>query len=80
LLILGLLSRASGTSTTTFLPWFHLPALLGYHHWSITTSHITYENKFSITFEMLEFKVITLQEVSKPMQSKDMSKINLPCD
>jgi hypothetical protein len=27
---------------------------------------------------MLEFEVITLQEVSKPVQPKDMSKINLP--
>jgi hypothetical protein len=80
LLILGLLSRASGTSTTTILPWFHLPAFLDYHHWSITTSHITYENRFSITFEMLEFEVNTLEEVSKTVHSKDMSKINLPCD
>jgi hypothetical protein len=39
-----------------------------------------YENRFSIPFEMLEFEVITLQEVSKPVQSRDMSKINLPCD
>jgi hypothetical protein len=37
-----------------------------------------YENRFSIPFEMLEFEVITLQEVSKPVQPKDMSKINLP--
>jgi hypothetical protein len=29
---------------------------------------------------MLEFEVITLQEVSKPVQSRDMSKINFPCD
>jgi hypothetical protein len=78
LLILGLLSRASRTSTTTILPWFHLPAFLGFHHWSITTSHITYENRFSITFEMLEFEVNTLEEVSKPVQSRDMSKKNLP--
>jgi hypothetical protein len=35
---------------------------------------------FPSLFEMLEFEVITLQEVSKPVQSKDMSKINLPCD
>jgi hypothetical protein len=61
------------------LPWFHLPAILGYHHWSITTSHITYENRFSILFEMLEFEVNTLQVVSKPVQPRDMSKINLPC-
>jgi hypothetical protein len=27
---------------------------------------------------MLEFEVITLQEVSKPVHSKEMSKINLP--
>ena len=27
---------------------------------------------------MLEFEVITLQEVSKPVQSRDMSKIILP--
>jgi hypothetical protein len=31
-------------------------------------------------FEMLEFEVNTLQEVSKPVQSRDMSKINLPYD
>jgi hypothetical protein len=37
-----------------------------------------YENRFSIPFDMLDFEVITLQEVSKPMQSKDMSKIKLP--
>jgi hypothetical protein len=76
--MLGLLSRASETSTTTILPWFHLPAILGYHHWSITTSHITYENSFSILFEMLEFEVNTLQVVSKPVQPRDMCKINLP--
>jgi hypothetical protein len=35
---------------------------------------------FPTTFQMLGFEVITLQEVSKPMHSKDMSKINLPCD
>jgi hypothetical protein len=35
---------------------------------------------FPSLFEMLEFEVITLQEVSKSVQSKDMSKINLPCD
>jgi hypothetical protein len=39
-----------------------------------------YKNRFSIPFEVLEFEVITLQEVSKPVQSKDMSKINLPSD
>jgi hypothetical protein len=50
----------------------------GYHHWSITTSHIAYENSFSILFEMLEFVVNTLQVVSKPVQPRDMSKINLP--
>jgi hypothetical protein len=33
---------------------------------------------FSILFEMLEFEVNTLQVVSKPMQPRDMSKINLP--
>jgi hypothetical protein len=27
---------------------------------------------------MLEFEVNILQEVSKPVQSRDMSKINLP--
>jgi hypothetical protein len=35
---------------------------------------------FPTTFQMLEFEVITLQEFSKPVHSKDMSKINLPCD
>jgi hypothetical protein len=35
---------------------------------------------FPTTFQMLEIKVITLQEVSKPVHSKGMSKINLPCD
>jgi hypothetical protein len=35
---------------------------------------------FSILFEMLEFEVNTLQIVSKPVQPKGMSKINLPCD
>jgi hypothetical protein len=35
---------------------------------------------FPTLFEMLECEVITLQEVSKPVQSRDMSKINLPCD
>jgi hypothetical protein len=35
---------------------------------------------FPAPFEMLEFEVNTLQEVSKPVQSKDMSKIDLPCD
>jgi hypothetical protein len=29
---------------------------------------------------MLEFEVNTLQVVSKPVQPRDMSKINLPCD
>jgi hypothetical protein len=33
---------------------------------------------FLALFEMLECEVITLQEVSKPVQSRDMSKINLP--
>jgi hypothetical protein len=44
------------------------------------TQLVIYENRFSIPFEMLEFEVNTLQEVSKPVQSRDMSKINLPCD
>jgi hypothetical protein len=35
---------------------------------------------FLSLFEMLEFEVITLQEVSKSVQPRDMSKINLPCD
>jgi hypothetical protein len=35
---------------------------------------------FPALFEMLECEDITLQEVSKPVQSGDMSKINLPCD
>jgi hypothetical protein len=35
---------------------------------------------FPALFEMLEFEVNTLQEVSKPVQSRDMIKINLPCD
>jgi hypothetical protein len=33
---------------------------------------------FPALFEMLEFEVNTLQEVSKSVQSRDMSKINLP--
>jgi hypothetical protein len=35
---------------------------------------------FPALFEMLEFEVNILPEVSKPVQSKDLSKINLPCD
>jgi hypothetical protein len=33
---------------------------------------------FPALFGMLEFEVNTLQVVSKPMQPRDMSKINLP--
>jgi hypothetical protein len=33
---------------------------------------------FPSLFEMLEFGVNTLQVVSKPVQPRDMSKINLP--
>jgi hypothetical protein len=33
---------------------------------------------FPSFLEMLEFEVNTLQVVSKPMQPRDMSKINLP--
>jgi hypothetical protein len=35
---------------------------------------------FPALFEMLKFEVNTLQEVSKPVQSRGMSKINLPYD
>jgi hypothetical protein len=33
---------------------------------------------FPSFLELLEFEVNTLQAVSKPVQSRDMSKINLP--